>query len=257
MQLLILFAVGAMIGSFLNVCILRIPQEESIVFPGSRCVSCRKPIAWFDNIPLVSFFVLKRKCRRCGQKISWQYFIVEFLTALLFVVFFKVFGWTVKTPVYLALTLGLLVQGVIDWRYKIIPDEITLPGIILGVAASAFIPTLHGEFFWWRGLAQALIGTAVGGGLLIAVGTLAGWLMKKEAMGGGDVKLLAMIGAVTGWPGVLWTVFASSLIGTVVGLYLRWKKGEELIPFGPFLALGAFLYLFFGKEVIGWYLRTL
>ncbi|MBI2095472.1 MAG: prepilin peptidase [Candidatus Omnitrophica bacterium] len=254
---LILFAFGAIVGSFLNVCILRLPKEESVVFPGSHCMACGKPVAWRDNVPLVSFFVLKGKCRSCGRRISRQYFVVELATALLFAGFFYFFTPPAKAAVYLAMTLALLVESVIDWRHKIIPDEITFPGILFGIVASAFFPVIHGEFFWARGFAQALIGAALGAGLLIAVGTLAELVMKKEAMGGGDVKLLAMIGAVVGWQGVLWTVFVSSLVGTGVGLYLRVKKGEAAIPFGPFLAIGAFLYLFFGKEVIAWYLGIL
>ena len=254
---LIAFIFGSIMGSFLNVCIHRMPAQESVVWPSSHCPHCNKTIAWFDNIPLVSFFVLRGKCRSCGKKISWQYFIVELVTAFLFAGFFYFFMPVSKAGVYLAMTLALLVESVIDWRYKIIPDEITFPGIIFGVAASAFFPVIHGEFFWARGFAQALIGASLGAGLLIAVGTLAEFVMKKEAMGGGDVKLLAMIGAVIGWQGVLWTIFVSSLVGTAVGLYLRMKKGEEAIPFGPFLALGAFLYLFFGKETIAWYLHTL
>ncbi len=254
---LLIFVFGAMIGSFLNVCIIRVPKEESIVFPASHCVSCKKPIAWFDNVPLVSFLVLRGRCRHCKTTFSWQYFWVELLTACLFVVFYHVFDFTPKGVIYLALSLALLVESFIDMKYRIIPDGITLPGIVLGLVLSGVFPVLHGKTQWYEGLLAAFIGLLVGGGFLFLAGTIAEWALKKEAMGGGDVKLLAMIGTVIGWPGVLWTIFASSFIGSFVGVYQRLKQGDELIPYGPFLALGAFLYLFFGPAIILWYMGTL
>jgi leader peptidase (prepilin peptidase)/N-methyltransferase len=257
MPALIVFCFGALVGSFLNVCILRLPKDESIVFPGSHCVSCKHPLAWFDNIPFFSFMLLKGKCRYCGKKISWQYFIVELLTALLFVVFYYFFGVSPKGALYLALTLALLVESVIDMRYKIIPDQITLPAIVIALLACAFFPSIHNETSHARGFLAALIGMLVGGGFLYVAGTIAEWILKKEAMGGGDVKLLAAIGAVIGWRGVVWTIFMASLFGSVVGIYLRIKKGEELIPFGPFLGLGAFLYLFIGPQMTEWYFHII
>lgn len=254
---IIAFVFGLAVGSFLNVCILRLPKEESIVFPASHCVHCKSPIAWFDNIPLVSFLLLRGKCRHCGVKISWQYFIVETLTGVLFVIFYHFFGVTAKGVIYLLLSLALLVETVIDARHKIIPDEITLPGILIGVIFSALFPQIHNEATWWKAMIWSLAGLLAGGGFLFAVGTLAEWVLKKEAMGGGDVKLLAMIGSVLGIRGVIWTVFASSFIGAVFGTYLRWKTGEELIPFGPYLALGALLYLFVGPTFLEWYFRYL
>ena len=246
---------GLITGSFLNVCMLRLPKEESVVFPASHCVHCRKPIAWFDNVPLVSFLLLKGKCRHCGVKISWQYFIVEAVTGVLFVVFYRFFGFTAQGVVYLILSLALLVQSVIDARHKIIPDEITLPGIVAGIIFSAVFPQLQGQTIWWRGLLGSAAGVLAGGGFLFLVGTLAEWVLKKEAMGGGDVKLLAMVGSVIGVQGVFWTVFCASLVGSVIGIYFRWKTGDELIPFGPYLAFGAFSYLFVGQGFIQWYFR--
>lgn len=257
MQALGAFIFGAVTGSFLNVCILRLPKEESIVFPASHCMGCRKPIAWYDNIPILSFFILGAKCRNCRAKISLQYPLVEALTGVLFVVFYKTFGLTPKGALYLYLTLGLLAQSVIDSRHKIIPDVITLPAIAVGLAASVFFPQIHGETGHLAGFWAALKGVLLGGGFLYAVGTIAEWILKKEAMGGGDVKLLAAIGAVIGWRGVLWTIFVSSLVGAVVGIVIRARKGEELIPYGPFLAFGAFLYLFIGPQVMGWYFNFL
>ena len=257
MSLMIAFLFGSMVGSFLNVCILRMPKDESIVFPASHCTSCSRPIAWFDNIPILSFLVLGAKCRHCRTKISWQYPIIEIATAVLFVVFYRTFGLTPKGFLYLYLSLVLLVQSVIDMRYRIIPDLLTLPAIVIGLAVSAFFPEIHGQSSHLAGFLKSLIGIFIGGGFLYAAGTIAEWVLKKEAMGGGDVKLLAAIGAVIGWRGVVWTIFVSSLVGTVGGLYLRFTKGEELIPFGPYLALAAFLYLFYGPAVMNWYFHSM
>lgn len=257
MPALAAFVLGAMVGSFLNVCIMRLPKEESIVFPGSHCTSCGHAIAWFDNIPIASFFLLRGRCRHCASGISWQYAAVEFMTACLFVLFYGTFGLSVKGAAYLLLTLALLVQSAIDFRHKIIPDEITLPGILIGLILSAVFPALQRETVVWKGLAQSLLGVLLGGGFLYAVGALAEKLLKKEAMGGGDVKLLAMIGAFLGWKAVCWTIFVSSLGGSVVGGIQRLRGGEEQIPYGPYLGIAAFLYLFFGEPMIAWYARSL
>ncbi len=246
-----------MIGSFLNVCILRMPKEESIVFPGSHCFGCQKAIAWYDNLPILSFLILGAKCRHCKAKISWQYPFIEAITGVIFVIFYVVFGPTPKGFLYLYLTLGLLAQSIIDFRYRIIPDEITLSTIVIGLVASAVFPGIHGVDSHWMGFLLSFAGMLLGGGFLYAAGTIAEWVLKKEAMGGGDVKLLAGIGAVIGWQGVLWTIFLSSLIGSVIGVYLRIKKGDELIPFGPYLAAGAVIFIFFGQQIATWYIHYL
>ena len=251
------FVIGSMVGSFLNVCILRMPKDESIVFPSSHCTSCNKPIAWYDNIPVLSFLLLGARCRRCKVKISWQYPIIEAVTGALFVVFLNKFGMTPKGFLYLYLTLGMLVQSLIDWRYRIIPDSITFPAMGVGLVASVVFPDIHDRASHWEGLFASLIGFLAGGGFLYIVGTVAEWALKKEAMGGGDVKLLAAIGAAIGWKGVLWTVFVSALLGSVAGIYEKLRRGEELIPYGPFLAAAAFLYLFVGPQVIEWYFGLL
>ena len=257
LEIAAIFVFGSMVGSFLNVCMLRLPKDESIVFPASHCTSCQKRIAWYDNVPVLSFLALGACCRHCRAKISWQYPIVEVLTGVLFIVFYRTFGPTPRGFVYLYLTLALFVQAVIDTRYRIIPDGITLPAIAVGLAASVLFPGLHDESSRWRGLFASLEGVLLGGGFLYLVGTLAEFLLKKEAMGGGDVKLLAAIGAVIGWRGVLWTIFVSSFVGSIIGLYGKWKHGQELIPYGPFLALGAFLYIFFGPQAMDWYFSYL
>ena len=254
MVFLIAFCFGAMVGSFMNVCIFRLPKEESIVFPASHCQSCRKPIQWYDNIPCLSFLMLRGRCRHCRAKISWQYFFIELLSGALFVLFYQKFGLTVNSFFYLAMTLSFVVVSAIDFRHRIIPDGITLPGILIGLAASAVWPSLHGQESWKGGLLQSFVGIMIGGGFLYLAGTLTEIVLKREAMGGGDVKLLAMIGALLGWKGVLWTIFVSSVLGSVVGVYQRVRYGEMYIPYGPYLAGAAFLYLFYGPEIFQWYL---
>lgn len=246
---------GACIGSFLNVCIVRLPEDRSIVFPGSHCVTCKTPIFWYDNIPVLSYLWLRGRCRKCRTGISAVYPLVEIVSAALFVLFYVTFGMTPAAFVYLGLSLALLVETIIDLRYQIIPDEITLPGIVLGLLASTLWPGLHHADIWWSGALASGLGILVGGGFLYAAGTLAEKILKKEAMGGGDVKLLGFIGAVLGWQGVLWTVLVSSFTGAIAGSILRWTTGEERIPFGPYLALGAFLYIFFGQSSIRWYIQ--
>lgn len=244
-----------MTGSFLNVCIFRLPDGESVVFPASHCRGCKKPIAWYDNVPIFSFLFLRARCRQCGAGISWQYFWIELITALTFVLFYSFFGLTALGIIYLVLTLALLVETAIDFRHQIIPDAITLPGIVLGLLLSFVFPELQGQSSRLWGLIWSFVGLLAGGGFLYLSGTLAEKILKKEAMGGGDVKLLAMIGAFLGWKAVLWTIFVSSFLGSLVGIVMRLARGDERIPFGPYLAAAACLYLFIGNQAIEAYLK--
>jgi leader peptidase (prepilin peptidase)/N-methyltransferase len=240
---------GAMIGSFLNVCICRLPKGESIVTPGSHCPQCGKPIRWYDNLPLVSFLLLRGKCRHCHRSISVQYPLVEGITALLSLLLFVRFGPSVHYIVYFAFTSALVVITVIDLHHQIIPDVISLPGIAAGLLASGLLPEAS--------VVNALLGVLLGGGSLFLVATLYEWLFKREGMGGGDVKLLAMIGAFLGWKAVILTILFSSLIGSIVGIAVILWKGRDFkyaIPFGPFLSLGAVIALFYGERLIFWYL---
>jgi leader peptidase (prepilin peptidase) / N-methyltransferase len=240
---------GAMIGSFLNVCICRLPKEESIVFPGSHCPQCNKSIRWFDNIPLVSYLLLRGKCRYCHQSISMQYILVEGITALLSLLLFISFGPSLSYVVYFSFTAALVVITVIDLHHQIIPDVISIPGVGVGLLASWILP--HAS------VVDGLLGVLLGGGSLFLVATFYQWLFKREGMGGGDVKLLAMIGAFLGWKAVILTILLSSLIGSIVGIAVMIWKGRDFkyaIPFGPFLSLGAVIALFYGENLILWYL---
>lgn len=240
---------GAVIGSFLNVCIFRLPEEESIATPGSHCPQCKKPIRFYDNIPLVSYLILRGKCRNCQTPISFQYPLVEGITALGSVLLFMKFGPTWSYLFYFCFLSALIVIAVIDLRHQIIPDVISIPGIAVGLLGSLILPQI--TFF------HSLVGTLLGGGSLFFVATMYQWLFKREGMGGGDVKLLAMIGAFLGWRAVILTILLSSLIGSAVGILIILLKGKDFkyaIPFGPFLSLGAMMSLFFGEVLISWYL---
>lgn len=243
-----LTVLGLFIGSFLNVCIHRIPRCESIVWPASHCPKCLTPIRPWDNIPVLSYLFLLGKCRSCSAKISLRYPMVEILSALLCISLYLRFGLSPEFLIYYVWVCILLVITFIDLDYQIIPDSLSIGGIILGLIAVFWLPLSY---------KTALIGLALGSGLLIAIIYGYYFLTKRQGMGGGDVKLLGMIGVFTGWEGVLFTIFCASLIGSVVGV--TWvsihKKGMlSAIPFGPFLSLGAIVYVLWGAKIINWYL---
>jgi leader peptidase (prepilin peptidase)/N-methyltransferase len=240
---------GAIVGSFLNVCIYRLPKEESIVWPGSHCIHCKKPIKFYDNIPLISYLLLRGKCRYCKGPISTQYPLIEGITAFSSLVLLMRFGLSLTYITYFAFVAALIVITVIDLYHQIIPDVISLPGIGVGLLASLIIHQIT--------FLDSLVGTLLGGGSLFLVATLYQWLFKREGMGGGDVKLLAMIGAFLGWKAVILTILLGSLIGSIIGIIIMVLKGKDFkyaIPFGPFLSLGAVISLFYGPSIINWYL---
>lgn len=247
---LLAFFGGACIGSFANVCIHRIPREESIVHPRSRCPSCGKLIAWYDNIPLLSFFLLRGRCRHCGARISLRYPLVEVLTASLFLALWNRYGFDIRTLIYMGLTVALLIATFVDFDFMIIPDRISLGGMPVGLLASALVPALHGQSETWPALQASLVGLVAGSGSLYIVAWLGRLAFKKDAMGMGDVKLLGTIGAFLGWPGVLFTVLLSSLIGSIVGVVLILSGGkgwQSRIPYGPYLAIAAIVWILGGS----------
>lgn len=241
---------GAIVGSFLNVVILRLPEEgASIVFPASHCPRCKAPIRWYDNIPVLSFFLLRGRCRGCRTAISWQYPLVEALMAGLSLALFQKFNLSILFVIYFPFVAALLVIIFIDLAHQIIPDVISLSGIILGFLCSFVNPLVS-----WQ---DAALGILFGGGTFYLVAFGYYLLTKREGMGGGDIKLLAMIGAYLGWIGLPFVIFSSSLLGALIGIgamVQQRKGGKTVIPYGPFLAIAAYLFLFFRGEILAFLL---
>jgi leader peptidase (prepilin peptidase)/N-methyltransferase len=252
MMIVFAFFFGAVVGSFLNVCIHRIPKGESVVAPASHCPACRTPIRPWDNIPLVSFALLRGRCRACGNPISWRYPLVEALAGTLFATTVARFGVTPQAAFLLAFLSGLVVVSFIDLDYQIIPNVVTLPGIPLGLLAGLVLEEPP--------LLDRVMGTLLGAGFLYLVLFYGGALFGQEAMGEGDLNLIALVGAFLGWKAVALTIFLGCLFGSAVGLVLiagRRLGRRQHIPFGPFLSLGAVVALFWGDRLIAWYLRLM
>lgn len=245
----IVFAFGACIGSFLNVCIYRIPLEQSVVAPRSHCPTCKNLIAWYDNIPLWSWTWLRAKCRHCGTTISSRYVLVELLVAVLFAAVWWVYPFQWQAGVYMLVITGLVLGTFIDFAEMWIPDRVTIGGMILGPLLSMAVPALHQQSIWYMGLLDSAIGLAVGFGSLWGVAAIGRLIFRKEAMGFGDVKLLGAIGAFLGWKAVLFTIMISSLAGSIVGVVLiiaHNKEWQSRIPFGPYIALAAVIWILGG-----------
>ncbi len=237
-------------GSFANVVIWRLPLDQSVVKPRSRCPKCSTPIAWYDNVPVASWLLLKGRCRFCRSPISFRYPLVELLMGALFTSVVWQYGTSWIALEYLVFVFGLVVVSFIDLDHMILPDEFTLSGILIGLLGATLNP---GREFW-----PALAGVLMGGGFLWAVSYVYLALRKQEGMGGGDIKLLAWIGALLGWQSIPFVILTSSLLGSVVGLVAARKSGAGLkasIPFGPYLALAAVLYIFGGARLGAWYLQ--
>lgn len=244
------FILGTIIGSFLNVCIHRLPMDQSVVLPSSYCPNCQTRIRPLDNIPILSFLALRGRCRFCRTPISWRYPLVEGINGAGYALLLWKFGLGWPTLIYALLFSALLVVTFIDLDRQIIPNEITLPGIVIGVAAAGLVLP---QGFW-----NSLIGLFLGGGLFYLVADLSQRILKQEGMGGGDIKLIAMIGAFLGWQSVLLTIFIGAFLGAVVGLFLILVRGQGRrtpIPFGPFLSVAAVTSLFWGNEILLWYLN--
>ncbi len=235
------FVFGAVIGSFLNVCIYRLPEQQSIAKPLSQCPHCHHPIRFYDNIPLISYLILKGKCRDCGEKISWRYPLVELITAILALFLFAKFYLTLNFLVFFIFTAVLIVITFIDLDHQIIPDLLTLPGIPIFFLLAVFVVGVP-----WM---EAAIGLLIGGGVLFLIALGYEVITKREGMGGGDIKLLAMIGGFLGWKSLIFVLLFSSLLGAVIGVALMLIKKEDMkyaVPFGPFLSAAAVAYLFWG-----------
>jgi leader peptidase (prepilin peptidase) / N-methyltransferase len=238
--------VGLLIGSFLNVVIARVPERRSLWRPGSSCPACGAAIAWFDNVPILSFVALRGRCRACATAIPWRYPIVEAVTAVLFAAAAVTFGATLDAVVAAALLAALVALTVIDLERQILPDVITLPGIVAGVLASV----VTGRVPW----ATSLLGVVVGGGLFLVI-----ILASGGGMGAGDMKLAAMLGAFLGWQVVLVSILIAVVGGGVlaVGVMASGRRGrKDPIPFGPFLAAGGAAGLFYGETMVQWYLSA-
>lgn len=243
------FLLGAIFGSFANVIIYRLPKDESVVKPRSFCYSCKTPIRWFDNIPILSWFILRGRCRSCGARFSVRYPLVELMTAVLFALSYHYAGLSWTLLEYLIFVFGLVVCTFIDIDHMILPDEFTLSGIVIGLLGAALNPQ--------REFMDAFWGVLMGGGFLWGMAYIYFLLTKQEGMGGGDIKLLAWIGAILGWKAIPFVIMSSAIIGSVIGLITARKQKAGLktvIPFGPYLALGAVLYLFGGETIALWYL---
>lgn len=327
----VFFFLGAIIGSFLNVCIVRLPREQSIVFPSSHCVFCKKNIVWYDNIPLLSYLLLLGKCRNCKTLIAFRYFFVELTTALCFLLFYQYFGLNIILLPYLVMLCGFIVATFVDFEHRIIPDQVSIGGTVAGFLFSLFIPQMHEQDVFWKGGLWSLVGLLAGGGSIYLMGMLGNviiprskrhldeilkeeffqvmspiskeqfnalwkelercgyladkgetgnvlasfWEVKRaedlkfgpdfadlkkkvykvlrmDTMGGGDVKLMAMVGAFMGWKLALLSFFLAPFFGAIYGMIEKLRTKESTIAYGPFLVLGALISLFKGDEIIRW-----
>jgi len=247
-EIVLIFILGLIVGSFSNVCIYRIPRNESIVYPASHCPKCHSNISPKDNIPLLSYILLKGRCRNCKSKISIQYPIVELLTGLIYLIIYLVYGLSIQTLIYIILTSSLIIISFIDLNEQIVPDVISLPGIVLGFIISFFVSYIS--------FVNSALGIVVGGGIILVIGLAGSVIFKKEAMGGGDVKLAAMIGAFLGWKYSIISLFFGFFLGALAGIILilsKVKSKEDTVPFGPFIVLGSLITLLWGEKILSWY----
>lgn len=271
---LLSFTWGASIGSFLNVCIYRIPRGFSVVKPRSHCPLCNKAIPWYHNIPILSYFLLRGKCCYCSGPISPRYALVETLTAFLFLMVWLKFDliagprplelqpvtdWKL-VPIYWLMISGLILGTFVDFEFMIIPDRVTIGGVVAGILLSLIVPSMHETQSIWMSLFFSALGASIGWGILKFVAVAGRIIFKKDAMGLGDVKLIAGIGAFLGWKAVLFTIMMSSLFGSVVGIVLVLSGRREMqsrIPYGPYIALAAIVWIFWGPAMVEAYFNLL
>jgi leader peptidase (prepilin peptidase)/N-methyltransferase len=240
--------IGACVGSFLNVCIYRLPRHESVAWPASRCTHCGRSLAWYENVPVVSWLLLRGRCRTCREAVSWMYPLVEITTALVFLSGYLLYGLTPLAAVRVLFASALVVLFVTDLQHKVLPNAITVPGIVVGFVCSLFVEP------GWR---DSLIGIVIGGGVLFAIAEAYYRVRGQEGLGMGDVKLLGMIGAFLGWKLVLLTLVLASFAGSVAGGAMIVSGRGDMkyaLPFGTFLAVGALVAAIWGIPIVDWYL---
>jgi len=267
------FIFGLIVGSFLNVCIVRLPGGRSVVNPPSHCPRCRERIKFYDNIPLISFLILRGRCRSCGERISWRYPFVELLNGLLYVWILREFWLSGEMLLVMAFCSSLIVITFVDFDHQIIPDVITVPGMLVGLTLAPFFMSalraplpfnldhlLPHAGTYLTGFLNSVIGLILGAAPLLAIGWIWEKLRHIEAMGGGDIKLMGMVGSFLGWKGALLTIMLGALTGSLIGItliMLRRQRMDKVIPFGPFLALGALVTAFYGFDIVSWYLSLI
>jgi leader peptidase (prepilin peptidase) / N-methyltransferase len=249
MEYFIISVFGLIIGSFINVCIYRVPRNESIVVPRSHCPKCGHILRWYENIPVLSYVFLLGRCRKCRKRISFIYPLVEILTAVIAVLLYAFLGATPKTAVFFILFASLIMVTFIDFERQEIPDIITLPGIVIGFALSVLYPEILSKDRL-HAMLDSFLGILIGGGSLYIIGFLGELVFKKEAMGGGDIKLLAMIGAFLGMKFTLLTFFLAPFLGMFAGLLAKIKEGKDTIPYGPYISLAALLAVLWGDTIL-------
>ncbi len=273
MEVALALVLGLVIGSFLNVVILRLPQGMSVSRPRSHCPQCKQLVSWYDNIPVVSYLILQGRCRRCGKKFSARYPFIEAITGLVSVLLYLKFGLTLEWGIFFAFSCALIVLAFIDLDHRILPDVITLNGIWIGMLITAYLAQpspLTARLFHAAGidganphllaLAASLLGAIIGGGLLWGVAEAYLRLRGIEGMGFGDVKMMAMVGAFLGAPLALLTIMLGSLAGSVIGLIfikLADKTREYELPFGTFLSFAGIVAVLYGEDLVRWYVDHL
>jgi len=248
-EIVLIFVLGLIVGSFSNVCIYRIPRNESIVYPASHCPKCRSNISPKDNIPLLSYILLKGRCRNCKNKISIQYPTVEFLTGLIYLIIYLTYGLSVQTLIYIILSSALIIIAFVDLNEQVILGVLSLPGIVIGLILSFFVPYIS--------FINSALGIIIGGGIILIIRLAGSLIFKKESMGLGDIELTAMIGAFLGWRYIIISMFLGFFLGALAGIILifsKIKSREDVIPFGPFIVMGSFITLLWGEKIFLWYM---
>lgn len=247
---IIFFIVGSLVGSFLNVCIYRLPRGKSIIKPRSHCVHCNHPIKWYENIPLLSFMILKGRCSYCHKRISFVYFVVELLTALLFLLLYIKLSLNLFFLFTVLLGCGLIVATFVDFEHQLIPDTVSLGLLCFGLVGSYLYPPLQGLKSHIHSFVSSFIGALVGGGSIYILGLFGKLVFRKEAMGFGDVKFMAMIGSFLGWKKVLLVFFLAPFFGAPIGIVQKILYKKELMPYAPYLSIATFVVILWGDQIL-------